>query len=174
MDVIVINHCSFKKFLSRCILGSLSIIWKQRTQVEIIQSVMRLILESSGRSNGRSLSTCQDVSGTAQSSEILNHQAPRCPGGQKENLFCSSPLLASVCQLLHPLLSALVSTVCMLIILLDCLVPGGAGFCLRCNHFWTWRRQNWQYLGWKQPRLNFSGLRWPLPHNLEKFNTHLA
>ena len=121
-----------------------------------------------------SVSTCQDVSGTVQSSEILNHQAPRCPGGQKENLFCSSPLLASVCQLLHPLLSALVSKVCMLIILLDCLVPGGAGFCLRCNHFWTWRRQNWQYLGWKQPRLNFSGLRWPLPHNLEKFNTHLA
>ena len=66
------------------------------SQVEIIQSVMRLILESSGRSNGRSLSTCQDVSGTAQSSEILNHQAPRCPGGQKENLFCSS-LVVGLC-----------------------------------------------------------------------------
>ena len=146
------------------------------SQVEIIQSVMRLILESSGWSNGQSLSTC----GVWNCSVVWNTKPPstKVPGRPKRDHWiiwiCSSPLLASVCQLLHPLLSALVSTVCMLIILLDCLVPGGAGFCLRCNHFWTWRRQNWQYLGWKQPRLNFSGLRWPLPHNLEKFNTHLA
>ena len=35
------------------------------------------------------------------------------------------------------LLKPLVSTVCMLINLLDCLVPGGAGFRLRCHHFCT-------------------------------------
>ena len=35
------------------------------------------------------------------------------------------------------LLKPLVSTVCMLINRLDCLVPGGAGFRLRCHHFCT-------------------------------------
>ena len=44
--------------------------------------------------------------------------------------FCVS-LLVSI------LLSPLVSTVCILINLLDCLVPGGAGFRLLCHHFCT-------------------------------------